>query len=58
MRGLLFWSWEVMHYNSSLNTLAYLILLNENNHEKRYEKALSLKKEVNHVWPSPYDSKK
>ncbi len=33
-------------------------LLNENNHEKRYEKALSLKKEVNHVWPSPYDSKK
>ena len=33
-------------------------LLDENNHEKRYDKALSLKKEVNHVWPSPYDSKK
>lgn len=33
-------------------------LLNENNHEKRYEKAISLKKEVNDVWPSPYDSKK
>ena len=33
-------------------------LLNENNHEKRYEKAISLKKEVNSVWPSPYDSKK
>ncbi len=33
-------------------------LLNENNHEKRYEKALLLKKEVNHIWPSPYDSKK
>ena len=33
-------------------------LLNENNHEKRCEKANSLKKRVNHVWPSPYDSKK
>ena len=33
-------------------------LLDENNHEKRYDKALSLKKEVNNVWPSPYDSKK
>ena len=32
-------------------------LLDENNHEKRCEKANLLKKEVNDIWPSPYDSK-
>ena len=33
-------------------------LLNEENHEDRYEKVKLLKEKVNHVWPSPYDSKK
>ena len=33
-------------------------LLDENNHEERCEKADSLKKEVNDIWPSPYDLKK
>ena len=33
-------------------------LLNENNYEKRCEKANSYKKEVNNIWPSPYESKK
>ena len=33
-------------------------LLNENNHEKRFEKAKSLKKEVDYIWPSPYELKK